>query len=141
MISWNQTVPFVVPLKQGTVIKVYDGDTITVASTLPFDGCSDVFRFPVRLRGVDAPEIRGKTDDERQAARISRDALRAKLLNQVVTLSDISTEKFGRLLANVSLGDVSINTWLVENRFAIRYYGRKKTQPESWLQYMSRHAD
>ena len=34
--TWKNTKPFVPPLKEGIVIKVYDGDTITIASKLPF---------------------------------------------------------------------------------------------------------
>ena len=41
-INWKDTKPFVVPLSDGVVIKVYDGDTITIANRLPIDNCNDI---------------------------------------------------------------------------------------------------
>jgi hypothetical protein len=35
-IKWNDTIPFIPPIDSGLVIKVYDGDTITIASQLPY---------------------------------------------------------------------------------------------------------
>ena len=37
IIEWSQTIPFIPPITQGIVIKVYDGDTITIASKLPYE--------------------------------------------------------------------------------------------------------
>ena len=59
-VTWKECKPFVPPITRGRVIKVYDGDTITIASKLPFKG-SHLYRFGVRLLGMDAPEM--KTDD------------------------------------------------------------------------------
>ena len=36
-IKWADTVEFTFPIQGGRVIKVYDGDTITIASKLPFN--------------------------------------------------------------------------------------------------------
>ena len=55
-LTWSDTIPFVAPIKGGHVIKVYDGDTITIASILPYKE-SPIFRFSVRLAGIDSPEI------------------------------------------------------------------------------------
>ena len=73
--TWADTIPFIPPVTAGFVIKVYDGDTITVAARLPYAD-SPLYRFPVRLRGIDSPEIRGKTPAERAAAVAARDAFR-----------------------------------------------------------------
>ena len=49
-ITWKNTVPFIPPIKNAVVIKVYDGDTITIACKLPFDdNLSPIYRFNVRL--------------------------------------------------------------------------------------------
>ena len=46
-IEYGDTRPFVYPIHYGKVIKVYDGDTITIAAKLPnTDG--PVYRFSVR---------------------------------------------------------------------------------------------
>jgi hypothetical protein len=64
--TWENTIGFVPHIKIGKVIKVYDGDTITVASKLPND--SFIYRFPVRLIGIDSPEIKGSTEVENKLA-------------------------------------------------------------------------
>ena len=73
-IQWKDTVPFTFPITSGLVIKVYDGDTITIAAKLPYDA-SPLYRLSVRLNGIDTPEIKGKNDDEKEAAKNARDAL------------------------------------------------------------------
>ena len=134
MIKWEDTTKFTVPIKAGQVIKVYDGDTITVAARLPMDG-SPIYRFSVRLNGIDTPEIQGKSEDEREAAKNVKEALSALILNKHVTLRNVDTEKYGRILADVYVGDVHVNRWLTAERFALPYDGGTKTQPKSWLAY------
>ena len=58
-IKWEDTVEFTFPIKGGRVIKVYDADTITIASKLPYND-SPMYRLSVRLNGIDTPEIKGK---------------------------------------------------------------------------------
>jgi hypothetical protein len=43
-IDWKNTVEFVPPVEKGIVIKIYDGDTITIASKLPYPS-SPLYRF------------------------------------------------------------------------------------------------
>ena len=73
-IEWKDTIEFTFPIEGGRVIKVYDGDTITIASKLPFIN-SPLYRLSVRLNGIDTPEIRGKTEDEKTAAKNVKDEL------------------------------------------------------------------
>ena len=49
----------------------------------------------------------------------------------------MSTEKYGRILADVYLADLCLNDWLIEQRYAVKYDGGKKISPESWLKYRS----
>ena len=134
-IEWKDTKPFVVPLNGGHVIKVYDGDTITVANKLPIYHCNDMFRFSVRLNGIDTPEIKGKNDDEKEAAKVAKNALSEKILHKYVVLKNVSTEKYGRILADVYLGDLHINKWMLDNRYAVSYDGGTKIAPKSWNKY------
>ena len=46
-IKWEDTVEFTFPITGGRVIKVYDGDTITIASKLPYEE-SPMYRLSVR---------------------------------------------------------------------------------------------
>ena len=130
-IEYGDTRPFVYPIYYGKVIKVYDGDTITIAAKLPnTDG--PVYRFSVRLNGIDTPEIRGKTDAERKLAIIVRDALRELLMGKIVELRNVANEKYGRILADVYIDNMSINDWLIDQDFAVPYDGGKKMRPASW---------
>ena len=47
-IKWEDTVEFTFPVKGGRVIKVYDADTITIVSKLPYDD-SPMYRLSVIL--------------------------------------------------------------------------------------------
>ena len=134
-INWKDTKPFVVPLSDGIVIKVYDGDTITIANRLPIDNCNDIFRFSVRLNGIDTPEMRGKNEDEKTIAKEAKLALSEKILNKHVTLKNVATEKYGRVLADVYLDDLHLNQWLLDERYAVKYDGGTKISPVSWIKY------
>jgi len=142
MIDWDQVTyetseKFVPPISYGKVVKVYDGDTITVAT--PLDGTrAPIYHFSVRLRGIDSPEIRGSSPEEKVAAQKARDALAAKVLNQMVFLQNIDMEKYGRVLADVylekpgsgsglSAEKQSISEWMLENYYAVAYSGGKKS--------------
>jgi endonuclease YncB( thermonuclease family) len=133
-IKWEDTVEFTFPIEGGRVIKVYDGDTITIASKLPYND-SPLYRLSVRLNGIDAPEIKGKTEDEKLAAKQTRNALAGLILNKYVTLKNIQSEKYGRILADVYFGDLHLNEWLIKNKYAVKYDGGTKKSPTSWLKY------
>ena len=130
-VDWNNTTPFVPPIKSGYVIKVYDGDTITIAAKMPYMN-SPIYRFSVRLNGIDCPEIKGKTITEKELAINARDALANKIMRKNVTLQNVSLEKYGRLLADVYCEGVHMNQWMLDKKFALPYDGGKKSRPLEW---------
>jgi micrococcal nuclease len=130
-IDYKDTVPFVPPIQYGKVIKVYDGDTITIASVLP-NTVEPVYRFSVRLNGIDTPEIKGKTPEERELAKHARDALSDKIYGRFIELKNIDMEKYGRILADVYLDNEHINQWLIDSNFAVPYDGGTKYRPADW---------
>ena len=115
---------------EAKVIKVYDGDTFTIAAYY-----GNAFRkFSVRLYGVDCPEMRGPHKDRAVAA---RNFVADLILDKVVTISVYNNkkingkkmvEKFGRLLADVHVGDKLLSQLLYENGHAVKYYGGKKEE-------------
>jgi endonuclease YncB( thermonuclease family) len=135
-IKWEDTVEFTFPIKGGRVIKVYDADTITIASKLPYDE-SPMYRLSVRLNGIDTPEMKGKgvLEDEKEAAKSARDFVSNLVLNKFVTLQNIESEKYGRILADVYIGDIHLNNLLLKERYAVKYDGGTKIKPTSWLKY------
>ena len=124
-IKWEDTQEFTFPIKGGRVIKVYDADTITIASKLPYV-TSPLYRFSVRLNGIDTPEIKGKTEEEKVAAKKVQKILEDMILKKTVNLKNVSTEKYGRILADVYLGNLHLNEWLILNGHAVKYDGGKK---------------
>ena len=123
--EYNTTQPFIVPIKTGKVIKTYDGDTITIAAKLPYEN-SPIYRFNVRLNGIDTPEIKGSSEEERSMAIKSRDALHELIYGKIITLKNVDTEKYGRVLADIWLDEIHVNQWLLDNKYAVKYDGGKK---------------
>ena len=101
---------------EGKVVKVYDGDTITVLIDLGF---GVTFKEKVRLYGINTPEIRGK---ERPDGLISRDRLRERILDKDVIIKTLKDKKgkYGRYIAEVYLEEENINNWLVSEGLAER---------------------
>lgn len=133
--DWKKdTVKFVPPIDHGIVIKVYDGDTITIASKLPYKK-SPIYRFTVRLNGIDCPEIKGKTENEKQCAQIAKKTLSDLILNKKIILKNTDTEKYGRILADVYIDNLHINKHMVDSRLAVSYDGGTKKIPSDWMNY------
>ena len=110
------------------VISVYDGDTfrVDIDSLPPIVGKN----IPIRLNGVDTPEIQGKCQYEKDLALKARDFVRNKLANaKEIKLTNLQRGKYFRVVANVLLDGVSLEQDLLENKLAYKYTGGKKT---SW---------
>ena len=104
------------------VTDVYDGDTFTVdAEVWPDIGWSG----SVRVRNVDTPEIRGACDQEKRLAVAARDFVRALLLDESVTLTEVDNDLYGgRVLAHVFLhGGESLSDLLIANGYGRPYDG------------------
>ena len=133
-ITYKDTIPFIPPITEGKVVKVYDGDTITIATKLPYEN-SPYYRFSVRLKGIDCPEMKTKNKDEKECATIARDFLREELMNKIVILKEIELEKYGRILANVYLNEQNMSLLLCEKKLAVKYDGGTKQSPDNWMEY------
>lgn len=123
-ITYEQTKPFVPTITYCKVIKVYDGDTITVAARLPGD--TVIYRFSVRLAGIDSPEIKSKNPREHERAVFVRDRLHELVYSKIVLLHNVSIEKYGRILADVYLDNLYINQHMIDQKYARSYDGRTK---------------
>ena len=109
------------------VIKVYDGDTITVMID---QGLNTFRKESLRLEDLNAPEVRG---EEREAGLVSRDALREKIFDKeiIIKTKKDKTGKYGRFIATIFLpysiitetegegGLININEWLIDNNYAV----------------------
>lgn len=134
-INYKNSIPFVPPVQFGKVVKVYDGDTITLATKLPYEN-SPVYRFQVRLSGIDTPEMKTQNHAEKQCAEIAKKFVSDKILFKIVELRDVQMEKYGRLLAKVYCDDICINDLLCQRHLAVSYDGGTKKCPENWMEYL-----
>ena len=127
-------IPFVIPITSGKVIKVYDGDTITIQFRLPYKE-SPLYKISVRLNGLDCPELKTKNLIEKQCSQIAKQKVSDLLLGQTVDFKNVSMEKYGRLLADVYFKGKSVNQWLLDNHLAVGYDGGTKKAPDNWMIY------
>lgn len=118
----EHAVPFVPPITSGKVIKVYDGDTITIVSKLPYPE-SLLYKFRVRLARINAPELKTpelKTQESIEALN-SRDFLASMVLDKTVELKSVRTDKYGRILAEVYCDNINMSDLLLEKGYAVVY--------------------
>ena len=62
-----------------------------------------------------------------------RDELRKKILDKMVKVKCGEFDKYGRLLVDILIDDISITKWLIENNYAFSYDGGTK---KSWAEYL-----
>ena len=100
---------------RAVVIDVYDGDTVTVDLDLGFHVWKRGEK--IRLAHIDAPELRGESQAEGEAA---GDFLRDLVLNKNVIIQTIKSssgsdkqEKYGGSLGIIWLDGVNVNDLLV----------------------------
>ncbi len=105
------------------VVSVYDGDTLSVnvPDWPPVVGQ----RVPVRVRGIDTPEIRGRCAQEKAQARAARDLLR-HLLSEAdrVSLRGVERGKYFRLVATVLADGQNVADVLIAKGLGRAYEGR-----------------
>jgi endonuclease YncB( thermonuclease family) len=112
------------------VLRVLDGDTFEARVNL-WPGLEITTR--VRLRGIDAPEMKARCGEERIKAEAARDALRNLLDQGEVSISHVTLDKYGgRVLASASTQATPDISEALLNAGAVRPYsgGRR----EGWCQ-------
>ena len=106
-----------------SVVSVYDADTfrVNIDSWPPIVGKN----VPVRVLGVDAPEIRGKCPSEKSAAKQARAFTFSSLSGATqIELRNIKRGKYFRLLAEVYIDGNNLSGMLIEAGHARYYEGR-----------------
>ena len=119
--------------KDAFVIKVYDGDTITII----YENESDkkVYKGSVRLRGIDTPELRTKNKNEKEIALEAKKEMVELVYKKYIKLKNIDYDKYGRILADIYVKNINISEYMVNKRFAVKYDGGTKNIPTDWKEY------
>lgn len=105
----------------------YDGDTCMMS--LP--GIHPLFgdHIPVRLAGIDTPEMKGHCEREKQLARQARDLVRSALSKAgAILLRKASRDKYFRIDARVMADGQDLSETLISQGFAVPYNGGTKTK-------------
>jgi endonuclease YncB( thermonuclease family) len=103
------------------VIRTIDGDTF-LARVRPRNGRDLVVR--VRLRGIDAPELKASCQEELDKAEAAARALRDLLGQGGVTITQLGPDKYGRVLADVATRrTTNVAAALLAGGFARSYNG------------------
>jgi endonuclease YncB( thermonuclease family) len=107
------------------VLRVLDGDTFE-ARVHVWPGLDVTTK--VRLRGIDAPELKGKCSEERAKAEAARNALSAILAQGEVGISQVGLDKFGgRVDATASTKTTpDVSTALLQAGLARSYDGGRR---------------
>lgn len=127
-INYSDCEKFIPPIEYGKVIKVYDGDTITIASYLHPTLKDKVYRFSIRLSGIDCAELRTKDKDEKEIGLKARDILSKLVMNKFVRIENKKNDKYGRIIADVYYENINLSEYLIEKNLAVKYDGGKKEE-------------
>lgn len=142
----------------GRVVSLYDGDTLTIALNV-FSG---VYKFSVRMNGIDTCEIKSKNEKNKEIACFARSRLLSlitgKDVNEMSMLNDrrkinnflnkgmyfvwvdcLDFDKYGRLLANVYQDENTSECFsqiLIKEKLAYEYKGDTKMTEEEQVDFL-----
>lgn len=108
----------------GTVVGVTDGDTIKILTYANQ-------QLKIRLADIDTPE-RGQSYGKK-----AKQALSDKIYRQDVTIETNKTDRYGRIIGRVYMGERDINAEMVTEGMAWVY---RKYSEDSWLLELERRA-
>ena len=134
--------PYIYRIK--SVLKVVDGDTIDASIDLGFDISLEK---RIRLAGADTPESRTTDANEKKLGLEVKEWLKKKLEGQtdIIVKTELpdSTEKYGRILGHLFIGDKeifavnkkkSINQQMIDEGYAWEYDGGTKKKDFALLE-------
>ncbi len=103
---------------KATVLKVIDGDTFDTSVDLGFHVMTKV-RF--RVFGIDTAELRTTLKEEKALALKAKARVSELILGKEVRIRTFKTDKYGRWLAEVDLGETSLSKLLLSEGLAVQY--------------------
>ena len=122
---------------EAKVLKVYDGDTITIGAF--YD--NGFKKFNVRLYGIDCDELKGGDEITKANALRAKRYTEKHVFNKIVKIDVLNNkiidgkkhrEKFGRLLARITTPEgYDLSNELFLAGLARKYYGGKKDNLDS----------
>ena len=107
-----------------SLASVYDGDTIRVHLACKYGVfCKTI---PIRVRGVDCPEIKGGSAETKALAKEAKAFTKNFLKGGKILLRNCGRDKYFRLLCDVKVNGESLGEELIKAGHAIPYDGGTK---------------
>ena len=103
--------------------RIIDGDTVDANIDLGFD---ITIHKRIRLAGIDTPESRTRDLEEKKKGLASKQRLTELLGEGDFVLESKEVGKYGRVLGTLHIEETNINETLVQEGFAVEYWGGKK---------------
>lgn len=112
---------------RASLVRVIDGDTVE-ADVHVWPG--HTVRVSVRLRGIDAPELRSRCEAEKAAALHARDVLAGLLVSGAFHIRNVDGDKFfGRVVADIETPEGEVIADRLLNAGIVRPYDGKARAP------------
>lgn len=122
----SQEMPDEAALQNVSIASVYDGDTFKINLNCSLSVYCE--KVPVRVLGVDCPEIKGKTEEEKHLAQQAKEFTKKFLDNSPISLTDCGRDKYFRLLCKVQNGQgQNLADELIKHDLGYKYYGGTKS--------------
>ena len=113
----------------GKVVGVKDGDTIQILSKTN----NEPKVYDIRLAEIDAPEKHQAYGNK------SKQALSDKIFGKEVSITVISTDRYGRIVAQVHIGDRWINREMAVEGWAWQYIQYSKSKELAQAEQQARN--
>lgn len=109
-----------------SVASVYDGDTFKINLNCSLAVYCE--KVPVRVLGIDTPEIKGQTEREKALAQEAKAFTKKFLEKEPISLSNCSRDKYFRLLCDVTNGEgKNLAKELIKAKLGYAYWGGTKS--------------
>jgi len=112
---------------EAIVTHVVDGDTIDVDIDLGFDCWLKDQR--IRFYGIDTPESRTRDLVEKKFGLLAKSIVEGycPVGKKIILQTELDEKgKFGRILGIIWVDNMNLNDYLLENHYAVAYYGKSK---------------
>ena len=122
----NENAPTPATFDNVSVASVYDGDTFKINLNCSLAVYCE--KVPVRVLGIDTPEIKGQTEREKALAQEAKAFTKKFLEKDPISLSNCSRDKYFRLLCDVTNGEgKNLAKELIKAKLGYTYWGGTKS--------------
>lgn len=125
-LSQDENTPTPASFEDVSIASVYDGDTFKINLNCSMAVYCE--KVPVRVLGVDTPEMKGKTEREKKLAQQAKAFTKNFLAQGPISLSNCGRDKYFRLLCDVTNGQgKNLAQELIKAKLGYAYYGGTKS--------------